>query len=114
MTYATFHAPETSFGPHFNTFLAWVETRGHRASYEMYDVHDVHDLDRSGAGPISSPIHKKKKNLIFFFFGIPKRLPVCAHPGESKNALRVVGGAWGAELGTSVSRVIYTQSSCIL
>ena len=50
MTYATFHAPETSFGPHFNTFLAWVETRGHRASYEMYDVHDVHDLDRSGAG----------------------------------------------------------------
>jgi hypothetical protein len=29
MTYATFHAPETSFGPHFNTFLAWVETRGH-------------------------------------------------------------------------------------
>ena len=57
MTYATFHAPETSFGPHFNTFLAWVETRGHRASYEMYDVHDVHDLDRSGAGPISSPIH---------------------------------------------------------
>ena len=59
MTYATFHAPETSFGPHFNTFLAWVETRGHRASYEMYDVHDVHDLDRSGAGPISSPIHKK-------------------------------------------------------
>ena len=53
MTYATFHAPETSFGPHFNTFLAWVETRGHRASYEMYDVHDVHDLDRSGAGPIS-------------------------------------------------------------
>ena len=73
MTYATFHAPETSFGPHFNTFLAWVETRGHRASYEMYDVHDVHDLDRSGAGPISSPIHKKKKILIFFFFGIPKR-----------------------------------------
>ena len=67
MTYATFHAPETSFGPHFNTFLAWVETRGHRASYEMYDVHDVHDLDRSGAGPISSPIHKKKKILIFFF-----------------------------------------------
>jgi hypothetical protein len=40
-----------------NTFLAWVETRGHRASYEMYDVHNVHDLDRSGAGPISSPIH---------------------------------------------------------
>jgi hypothetical protein len=39
MIYATFHAPETSFGPHFNTFLAWVETRGHRASYEMYDVH---------------------------------------------------------------------------
>ena len=62
MTYATFHAPETSFGPHFNTFLAWVETRGHRASYEMYDVHDVHDLDRSGAGPISSPIHKKKNS----------------------------------------------------
>ena len=24
MTYATFHAPETSFGPYFNTFLAWV------------------------------------------------------------------------------------------
>jgi hypothetical protein len=22
---------------HFNTFLAWVETRGHRASYEMYE-----------------------------------------------------------------------------
>ena len=113
MTYATFHAPETSFGPHFNTFLAWVETRGHRASYEMYDVHDVHDLDRSGAGPISSPIHKKKKNFNFFFFGIPKRLPVCAHPGESKNALRVVGGAWGAELRTSVSREILPQSSRI-
>ena len=64
MTYATFYAPETLFGPHFNTFLAWVETRGHRASYEMYDVHDVHDLDRSGAGPISSPIHKK---IIFIF-----------------------------------------------
>ena len=31
--------------------------RGHRASYEMHDVHDVHDLDRSGAGPISSPSH---------------------------------------------------------
>jgi hypothetical protein len=58
MTYATFHAAETSFGPHFNTFLAWVKTRGHRASYEMYDVHDVHDLDRVRAGPISSPIHK--------------------------------------------------------
>jgi hypothetical protein len=56
MAYATFHAPETSFGPHFNTFLAWVETPGHRASYEMYDVHDVHDIERSGAGPISSPI----------------------------------------------------------
>ena len=33
-------------------------------------------------------------------------------PGESKNALRVVGGAWGAELRTSVSREIYTRSSC--
>ena len=72
MTYATFHAPETSFGPHFNTFLAWVETRGHRASYEMYDVHDVHDLDRSGAGPISSPIHKKIIFFYFYFFEIPK------------------------------------------
>ena len=78
----------------------------------MYDVHDVHDLDRSGAGPISSPIHTRKKKINFFFFEIPKRLPVCAHPGESKNALRVVGGAWGAELGTSVSREITTQSSC--
>ena len=39
MTYATFHAPETSFGPQFNTFLEWVETRGHRASHEMYDVY---------------------------------------------------------------------------
>ena len=72
MTYATFHAPETSFGPHFNTFLAWVETRGHRASYEMYDVHDVHDLDRSGAGPISSPIHKKIIFFNFYFFEISK------------------------------------------
>ena len=67
MTYATFHAPETSFGPHFNTFLAWVETRGHRASYEMYDVHDVHDLDRSGAGPISNPIHKNFFKKLFIF-----------------------------------------------
>jgi len=25
MAYATFHAPETSFGSYFNTFLAWVE-----------------------------------------------------------------------------------------
>ena len=112
MTYATFHAPETSFGPHFNTFLAWVETRGHRASYEMYDVHDVHDLDRSGAGPISSPIHKKIIFFNFYFFEISKRLPLCAHPGESKNALRVVGGAWGAELRTITSREIYTRSSC--
>ena len=63
MTYATFHAPETSFGPHFNTFLAWVETRGHRASYEMYDVHD---LDRPGAGPIST--HTRK----FLIFEISK------------------------------------------
>ena len=71
MIYATFHAPETSFGPHFNTFLAWVETRGHRASYEMYDVHVTSmTFDRSGAGPISSPIHKHKKKffLIFLFF----------------------------------------------
>ena len=44
MTYPTFHAPETPFGPHFNTFLARVETCGHRASYEMHDVHDVHSL----------------------------------------------------------------------
>ena len=35
---------------------------------EEDDVHDVHDLDRSGAGPISSPIHKSycKKIIIFF------------------------------------------------
>jgi hypothetical protein len=118
MTYATFHAPETSFGPHFNTFLAWVETRGHRASYEMYDVHDVHDLDRSGAGPFSSPIpiqypvHKKIIFFNFYFFEIPKRLPLCAHPGESKNALRVVGADWGAELRTITSREILTRSSC--
>ena len=112
MTYATFHAPETSFGPHFNTFLAWVETRGHRASYEMYDVHDVHDLDRSGA-QAPYPVHKKIIFFNFYFFEIPKRLPVCAHPGESKNALRVVGGAWGAELRTITSREIYTRSSCI-
>ena len=70
MTYETFHAPETSFGPHFNTFLAWVESRGHRASYEMYDVHDVHDLDRSGA--VSSPIHKKIIFFNFYFFEISK------------------------------------------
>ena len=94
MTYATFHAPETSFGPHFNTFLAWVETRGHRASYKMYDVHDVPSLP------------KKIIFFNFYFFEIPKRLPLCAHPGESKNALRVVGGAWGAELRTITSRVI--------
>ena len=56
MTYATFHAPETSFGPHFNTFLAWVETRGHRASYEMYDVHD---LDRSARALIRAPYIRK-------------------------------------------------------
>ena len=98
MTYATFHAPETSFGPHFNTFLAWVETRGHRASYEMYDVHDVHDLDCFF--------------LIILFFEISKRQSGRAHPGESKNALRVVGGAWGAELRSITSRVITTWSSC--
>ena len=67
MTYATFHAPETSFGPHFNTFLAWVETRGHRASYEMYDVHDVHDLDRSGAARSRAPYIRKLFFLIFIF-----------------------------------------------
>ena len=79
MTYATFHVPETSFGPHFNTFLAWVETRGHRASYEMYDVHDVHDLDRSGAGPISSPIHKK-----IIFFNFRKKIVYCVARKYSK------------------------------
>ena len=84
MTYATFHAPETSFGPHFNTFLAWVETRGHRASYEMYDVHDVHDLDRSGAGPISSPIHKKKNFLIFFFRNSKATAGMCSSRGIEK------------------------------
>ena len=67
MTYATFHAPETSFGPHFNTFLAWVETRGHRASYEMYDVHDVHDLDRSGAARSRAPYIRKLFFLILIF-----------------------------------------------
>jgi hypothetical protein len=37
-----------------------------------------------------------------------------AHPGESKYALRVIGGAWawGAELRTSASREITTRSSC--
>ena len=60
--------------------------------------------------------HQICKNIIdfkfFYFFEIPKRLPLCVHPGESKNALRVVGGAWGPELRTSVSRVILTRSSC--
>jgi hypothetical protein len=79
----------------------------------MYDVHDVHDLDRSGAGPISSPIHKKIIFFNFYFFEISKRLPERAHPGESKNALRVVGGEWGAELRTSASREKTTRSSCI-
>ena len=99
MTYATFHAPETSFGPHFNTFLAWVETRGHRASYEMYDVHDVHDLDRSGAGPISRNI--KKIIIIFFnfyFFEIPK-LPSCSpYRGELITGLRMFRGGGIAPL----------------
>jgi hypothetical protein len=67
MIYATFHAPETSFGPHFNTFLAWVKTRGHRASYEMYDVHDVHDLDRVRARSRAPTVHKKFIYLFFFF-----------------------------------------------
>jgi hypothetical protein len=65
----------------------------------MYDVHDVHDLDCFF--------------LIILFFEISKRQSGRAHPGESKNALRVVEGAWGAELRTSVSRVITTRSSCI-
>ena len=30
----------------------------------MYDVHDVHDLDRSGAGPISSPIRTKIQDRV--------------------------------------------------
>ena len=37
---------------------------------------------------------------------------VWAHPEESKNALGVVGGAWGAELRTITSREITTRSSC--
>ena len=98
MTYATFHAPETSFGPHFNTFLAWVETRGHRASYEMYDVHDVHDLDRSGAGPISSPIHKKIIFFNFYFFEIPKLPSRSPYRGELITGLRMSKGGWIAPL----------------
>ena len=98
MTYATFHAPETSFGPHFNTFLAWVETRGHRASYEMYDVHDVHDLDRSGAGPISSPIHKKIIFFNFYFFEIPKHQRCSPDQGELIAGLRMLGGGRTAPL----------------
>ena len=88
-----------------------------RMTYSMtYDVHDVLDLDRSGAGPISSPIHKKI-NFIFFnfyFFEISKWLLVWAYPGESKNALRVVGGAWGAELRTITSREIWTRSTSFI
>ena len=98
MTYATFHAPETSFGPHFNTFLAWVETRGHRASYEMYDIHDVLDLDCSGAGPISSPIHKKIIFFNFNFFEIPKLPSRSPYRGELITGLRMLGGGRTAPL----------------
>ena len=100
MTYATFHAPETSFGPHFNTFLAWVETRGHRASYEMYDVHDVHDLDCSGAGPISSPIpihtyiyYIRKLFLFFFRKSSSWRIEKCPQSGWGWMGCRSYGGS---------------------
>jgi hypothetical protein len=45
--------------------------------------------------------------IINFFFEILKCESGRAHPGESKNALRVVGGAWGAELRRVASREIY-------
>jgi hypothetical protein len=51
---------------HFWHGMGRDPTRGHRASYEMVDVHDVDDLDRSGAGPISSPIHTVIRKLLFF------------------------------------------------
>ena len=76
-TYATFHVPETSFGPHFNTFLAWVETRGHRASHEMYDVH----LDRSGAGPISSPIPGTRNSKATAGMCSSRRIEKCPQNG---------------------------------
>ena len=60
-------------------------------------------------GPHLSPIHKKMIFVNFDFFRNPKRQYGRAHPGESKYALRVIGGAWGAELRPSTSREIYTQ-----
>ena len=105
MTYATFHAPETSFGPQLISTVLKISTHFWHGSRRRDpwssglirndDVHDVHDLDRSGAGPISSPIHKKIIFFNFIFFEISKRQSGRA-PGESKNALRMVGGAWGA------------------
>jgi hypothetical protein len=88
---------------HFNTFLAWVETRGHRASYEMYDVHDVHDLDRSGGGGPrfsildSEPGTKFQSDYCTYYYNNTtlRTVPKCALPGESKYALRVVGDTWG-------------------
>ena len=52
------------------------------------------------------------KNLNFF--EIPKQLPatVCAHSGESKNSLRVVGGHGGRSYGP-VSRGSSTPSPAV-
>jgi hypothetical protein len=74
-----------------------------------------------GAGPLSTLEPHTKKILFLFcliFIFIFSKFQsdcryICAHPGESKNALRVVGNAWGAELRSITSRVITTRSSCI-
>ena len=96
MTYTTFHAPETSFGPHFNTFLAWVETRGHRASYEMCPWRPW--PRPLGCGPISSPIHKKIIFFNFNFFEIPKLPSRSPYRGELITGLRMLGGGRTAPL----------------
>ena len=50
--------------------------------------------------------------LLILFFSKKKISPERARRGESKYALRVIGGAWGAELRRVPSRIITIQSSC--
>jgi hypothetical protein len=62
-----------------------------RCSYEMYDVHDVHDLDRSGVGPISSPIHKN----FFFNFLIFRNFKASVRKRSSWRIEKCPRSGWG-------------------
>ncbi len=94
MAYATFHAPETSFGPYFNAFWHGSRPVVIEPSYDFYDVH-VHDCSVWA----NLKLEKIEKSsllrlfLSFFIFTEFQAFTICSpYQGKLITGLRISQG----------------------